>query len=157
MRTKRTFAHGLSTVILALAFGMTTVSCNTSTDIELGDSVYNFRAFLSDLPPGPVSGGGRWLVWSTGNTISVVEEPGGARALRASIGGAHGVDILLTGDNGIGARQGLYTGNSWSHSRYRNRCGSRNNSLSQFMAFAVSSHPLGWRARPVHQFGTSPH
>ncbi|MCL2190696.1 MAG: hypothetical protein FWB79_01760 [Treponema sp.] len=96
--TKRALACGLLAAIL-----VTAVSCDNNPDF--GDSVYDFQDFLAGLPVGSISGA-RWPVQSTGNTLSVVEEPGGGRALRVSFGGAHGVDVLLTGDNGVGVGQG---------------------------------------------------
>ena len=115
---RRDFWKMLAAFGLALALVLTGCDTgtgpDTDTDITLPETTppdtipsFNFPAFLASLPVGPVPSGGRWPVWSAGNTISVwEEEPGGERALRASFGGAHGVDILLSGANGIGVREG---------------------------------------------------
>ena len=112
MKTKRTFVCGFSVAILAL---VAVVSCDN--DPDLGPSVYDFQAFLAGLPLGNLANDGAWPVWNTGqpgllpalggpNHLSVVAEPGGGRALRVPFGGAHGIDVLLTGANGVGAQIG---------------------------------------------------
>ena len=119
MKAKRIYAYGFFAAILV--FGLMVASCDNnnnpgddsqgSTTRPDGDSLYDFQGFLADLPLGNLEG--RWPVWNTGqpglppifggpNHLSVVNESGGGRALRVPFGGAHGVDILLTGANSVG-------------------------------------------------------
>ena len=101
----RVFGGGLTAAVNGQTVTVATATATTATLAHAFANVpplFDFQAFLANLPLGNIAGGGAWPVWSTGNTLSVVvDESSGERALSVSFGGAHGVDIRLAGANSV--------------------------------------------------------